>query len=394
MRVLLATTRGAGHARPLLPFAHACRDAGHDVLLAGPPPVGGLAEREGLAFAAVGQASPRRLADVRGRLEGLALEARLRVAANELFVHAHGRAALPAMLALVERWRPDVVLRETAEVASLLAAEAADVPVARVGIALSTSNEDRWLAHVAQAVEPLRAELGLPPDPEGRRARRVPVLTQAPPALDGPPELRPAELWRYRVAGAEPAPPLPDWWQGSEAPLVAVSFGTVVPTEGHYPGLYRAVIDAMAELELRVLVTVGERADPAALGTLPQAVHVERWLPQRAVGPHAAAMVTHGGAGTTLLALADGVPMVLLPLTADQPLNARQMDALGTGIALEGGPDDVVRIPDALRRILHEPRFGAAARDVADEIHALPPVADCVHDLEALAERRLAAHPT
>ena len=54
--------------------------------------------------------------------------------------------------------------------------------------------------------------------------------------------------------------------------------------------------------------------------------------------PHAAAMVAHGGAGTTLAALTAGVPLVLLPLSADQPINARRVAELGAGLALDGGP--------------------------------------------------------
>ena len=116
-----------------------------------------------------------------------------------------------------------------------------------------------------------------------------------------------------------------------------VSFGTAVPTDGHYPGLYRRSIDALAGCHARVLVTVGRHADPAELGPLPANVHVERWVAQASVMPHAAAMVAHGGAGTTLAALTAGVPLVLLPLSADQPINARRVAELGAGLALDGG---------------------------------------------------------
>ncbi len=61
-----------------------------------------------------------------------------------------------------------------------------------------------------------------------------------------------------------------------------------------------------------MLVTIGGDADPAALGALPANAHVERWVPQSAVMPHAAAMVGHGGSGSTLAALAAGVPLALV----------------------------------------------------------------------------------
>ena len=206
------------------------------------------------------------------------------------------------------------------------------------------------------ALDALREEAGLPADPGAERARRAPVLTQVPLALDEHQGELPAFVRRYRV----PTPPSPrarprTGGRTPSAPLVPVSFGTVVPTDGHFPRLYRQVIDALAGVRARVLVTVGRHADPAELGPLPANVHVERWVAQASVMPHAAAMVAHGGAGTTLAALAAGVPLVLLPLSADQPINARRVAELGAGLALDGGPADVPR----LARGRH-PRAGGA----------------------------------
>src|SRR5262245_15450870 len=165
MRILLATTRGTGHFRPLIPFATAYRDAGHDVLVAGHPEIALLAAGEGLAFSPVGEATDERLAAVRDLLDGApTYEDSLALAARELFVGSHGHAALAAMLALVESWRPDVILRETGEISSHLAGEAYGVPDVVVGIALSASSELYFLDLAAPAIEELRAGLGLPSD--------------------------------------------------------------------------------------------------------------------------------------------------------------------------------------------------------------------------------------
>jgi len=127
--------------------------------------------------------------------------------------------------------------------------------------------------------------------------------------------------------------PLPDWWHGDDAPLVYLTLGTVAPQFGFFPGLYRAAIDALATLPVRVLVTTGRGHDPADLGPLPARVHAERWVPQAAVMPHTAAMVCHGGFGTVRAGLAAGVPLAVLPLFADQPDNARRVVELGAGLA-------------------------------------------------------------
>ena len=311
----------------------------------------------------------------------------MRLATSELFVGAHGGAALAPMMRLVDAWRPDVILRETAEVSSLLAAEAFRVPVVRVGIALATPYEDWWLDMAADALDALRAQAGVPADPGARRAALTPVFTQVPALLDEQQGHPPVAVRRYRVVDEGPVQPLPGWWEDADAPLVPISFGTAVPTDGHYPGLYRAAIDAVAELPARVLVTVGRHADPAQLGPLPANVHVERWVAQARVMPHAAALVAHGGAGTTLAALAAGVPMALLPLSADQPLNARHIAGLGAGLALEGGVADAGRLGALVSALLEHDRYRAAARRVAEAIGALPPVTDAVADLEALVGR-------
>ena len=102
--------------------------------------------------------------------------------------------------------------------------------------------------------------------------------------------------------------------------------------------------------------------------------------------PHAAAMVAHGGAGTTLAALVAGVPLVLLPLSADQPINARRVAELGAGLSLEGGADCVPRLAAAVARVLEEPSYRAAARRIAAEAATLPPVEEAAADLAAFAE--------
>ena len=131
-----------------------------------------------------------------------------------------------------------------------------------------------------------------------------------------------------------------------------------------------------------MLVTIGRAADPAELGPLPANVHVERWVAQASVMPHAAAMVAHGGAGTTLAALTAGVPLVLLPQSADQPINARRVAELGAGLALDGVPcARRGRHPRAGGAVL--PRGGAPDRGAG---RRLPSVAEAPADLTAIAQ--------
>ncbi len=105
---------------------------------------------------------------------------------------------------------------------------------------------------------------------------------------------------------------------------------------------------------------------------MPANVHVERWVPQAAVMPEAAAMVGHGGSASTLAAMAAGVPLVSVPLYADQPFNAARVAALGAGIALDG----VDGLAEAVCAVLGDPLYRDGAARIAREIATHAPVDD------------------
>jgi Erythromycin biosynthesis protein CIII-like, C-terminal domain len=304
---------------------------------------------------------------------------------REVFAGCHARAALPGTLELIDEWRADLVVRESAEFSGAIAAERLGVAFATVGITLAASTDRAFIGAAAPVVDELRVGIGLEPDPQTRALLGTTVLTRSPRSLDDP--SAPDAALRFSEPRG-PAAPLPDWWGGSADPLVYMSFGTEVPTMPFFPDLYRAAIAALAGHGLRVLVTIGDKADPAELGELPAGVHVERWVPQAAVMPHAVAMVGHGGSGSTLTALTWGLPMVLLPLFADQPDNARAVDAAGAGIVLEGGPPALAGLAEAVRRLLDDPGYAAAAGEIEDEIGAHPDVAEAATALEEIAAPR------
>jgi UDP:flavonoid glycosyltransferase YjiC (YdhE family) len=289
---------------------------------------------------------------------------------QNLFIGTY-RIALPDMLDTVADWRPDVVVRETMEFASALAAERFEVPEVRFGIHLAsqTDSDDGFLAGLAaEALDELRPEADLQPDPDAEELRRAPLFTLAPRSFsDGSGDVR-----RFRdTALPEPLP--------LDGPLVYVSFGSETPKSDLYPDLYRRAIEALAALPVRVLVTTGR--DPAELGPVPASVRVERWVPQASVMPHAVAMVGHGGSGSTLMALAAGVPQVLVPLFVDGPSNSRRVAELGAGIVI----DDAAGLGRAVRELLEMPGYAWAAGMVAAEIAALPPIDDAVEALQRSA---------
>jgi UDP:flavonoid glycosyltransferase YjiC (YdhE family) len=166
-----------------------------------------------------------------------------------------------------------------------------------------------------------------------------------------------------RDAIVDEARHLPD--DDANVRVVADLFARLDARAALFPGLYRAAIETLAPLPVRLLITIGRDRDPAELGPLPPNVHVERWVPQADVMPHAAAMVCHGGFGTVRTGLAASVPMVVQPLFADQPYNARRVAELGAGIALEQGPRGIAGAPAAVRTLLADRAYADRAAAVA-----------------------------
>jgi UDP:flavonoid glycosyltransferase YjiC (YdhE family) len=374
MRVLFASTRGAGHFNPLVPFVDAARRGGHEVLVAGPPALRETVEGHGYPYWP-GEAPPQDELDaVWGYVPSLPPNEANRAVIGQIFAGLNVRAMLPHLEAACDEWRPDVVLRDLAEFASAIAAERHAVRHARIGVGLAATEE----ISLAFAGENLDATQSGIVD----RLRESPYLTLFPPSLEDPEAPVPAAIHHFRDPdGASSVEPLPDWWDGDERPLVYLSFGSVTGGLPFGVAVYRAALEAAAGVDARVLVTVGRELDVDALGEPAPNVRVERWVPQAQVLGHAAAVVSHGGSGTTLGPLAAGKPLVVVPLFADQPLNARRVAAVGAGVALDATSADGPPMPEvdpaalraAIEAVLDDPAYTQAAGRIAEEMRALPP---------------------
>jgi MGT family glycosyltransferase len=161
---------------------------------------------------------------------------------------------------------------------------------------------------------------------------------------------------------------------------VYVTFDTVAAGVGLFPALHRRVLDGLAGLPVRVLVTTGRGVDLDLLSPLPPRVMATEFLPQDVVLAHASVMVTHGGFGTVLGGLRAGVPMVVTPMFADQADNAARLAAVGAGICVQPSEipmqidpalGDMVR--EAVLALLDDDSVGAAARRLQREMAGAGP---------------------
>jgi UDP:flavonoid glycosyltransferase YjiC (YdhE family) len=379
VRVLVATTAGAGHFGPITPFARALRDAGHDVVVTAPASFAAAVERAGFGHLAFADGDRAAQGAVFASLPGLSNQEANAIVVHEVFARINGGAALPGMRAAVAEWRPDLVLRDPSEFASYVVATEAGVPYACVSVGLLEFDDV-----ILPGIDAPLADLGMTGGGAGLLSE--PCLSLLPEVFDPPPAPGSRTVRRFRDPAVSAATEsLPDWWEGSEDPLVYVSFGSVAASIGLFPELYQQVVDALADLPVRVLLTTGESGEPDEIRPCPANAHVEKWWPQQAVMPHAAAVIGHGGMGTTMAGLAAGVPMVVLPIFADQPFNARRVEALGAGILVDGGPAGVGAIAAALTEVLRDASYRQQACAVRDAVRALPEVAEAVPFLEQIA---------
>jgi len=381
MRVLAACSLGgAGHLRPLAPFLDEARRGGGETLVVGPPALRGLVRATGHSFVAGGEPSEDQVRPIREQLPVLPPDEAAVLGTRELFGRLAATAMLPAMERAVRDWHPDVILRDPCEYASLVVAARLGVPHAQVAIGLA---EGTW-----ESIEPAAAAL------EAHRAgladelRRSPYLTRFPAALDPSPF-----PWtkRYREPTPKPQAALPDWWADASAPLVYVTFGTVLGHMSFAQEVYRTAIDAVAGLDARVLVTTGHGFDATRLREVPGNVHVETWVDQADVLGEAALVVCHGGSGTAYGALAAGVPLVVVPVFADQPANATAVARSGAGIEVRAGPaprqrhsatgQDALRIRRAIETVLADGSYRESAQSVAAEMAATPGIGPLLEKL-------------
>ena len=314
--MLASTTAGAGHMGPLVPFARACVDAGHEVVMAAPTSFAASVAAAGFDHRPFPDVPPDVLGAVFGRLPTLSQHEAEEVVIGEVFGRLDAQAALPALLDLIADWKPDVVLRDPAELGSLAAARACGVPHVAAAIGVTRGAEILWPPLRGPATE-LDALSGLPDGTIFGAMMTERTLTPVPPLLDaavGPPPADARAVHRFRTSDPAAQGSLPGEWGDPDHPLVYVSFGSVAAATGRYGALYPAVVEALADLNLRVLLTTGVGLDPVELGPLPANTRAERWWPQHDVMRHAAVVVGHGGFGTMMTALVAGVPQVVVPL--------------------------------------------------------------------------------
>ena len=399
MRALFTVQPSTGHLHPLVPVARTLSAAGHEVAICSAASFRREVEGFGLTHIDAG-------------LDWLASDHSTWASFPPMpppgpafgafvvtvFAEITTRQMVPDLLVIARDWKPDLIIREGMEYGGCLAAECLGIPHVSVGgngySAVDFPDLHYFPGNSRLVAEPMarhRKQFGLPPDPDNLMSFRYLHLCFMPPTWDGDGAPRPGNTQFLRhVNATRPNESLPEWVHGRpNRPTVLASLGTVFNTT---PGILETIIEGLAQEPVNLVVSIGSDQNPARFGPMPPNVRLERYVPQPLLLPHCAAFVTHAGFNSVKESMIAGIPMVAIPITADQPYCAGRCAALGVAevIAPDRRKPDVVRA--ATLRVLGNSSYQANAIEFQRQMLALPGHDRMVELLEGLLPQAL-YHP-
>ncbi len=371
MTVAATFVGGWGHAEPLLPVARLAAERGHDVVVAGQAAIVPRLHDHGYRTVVVG---PDTLVTERQDLVPPDPDAE-RSVLRDHFVARYGRMRAAALTDVFAAERPRLVVCDEVDVGAVVAAERLDIPCVTVSVLAAGRMVSSAL--LGDAWSGLRAEHDLPPDPDLERFGGTLRLAPAPRSFRAPESPWPERMRAVRpaildAALAGDAPP---------SPLVYATLGTLFNLESG--DLLERLVAAAGGIDAEVIVTTGPGIDLDGFAAVAPNVRLAPFVPQHEVLPRCSAVVCHGGSGTLIAALSLGVPVVLLPMGADQLDNADRSVELGAGVALDPLTATPEEITAAVATIRSDARFRTAAAALAHEAATQPRV-DALPELTEL----------
>lgn len=377
MKILFATAPGYGLMMPIVPLAWAASAAGHTVRLATTGRMCGVAANAGLEVVDV---CPDR--DLWAQLQsgvGRGPGGGPPASPFRMFTEQ----MTPGTVDAARELGADLVVYTSDHGTGELAATVLGLRGLEVGNRVSWSTRDQGgFASDISGVAAMRTELGL----DGTAPRLVARIDPRAPSMGGLVEDEPdprdgVPWWSMRYVPFNGGAVVEPWARQAPARArVLVTLGTVVPTVAG-TDVVSVLLAALADLPVEVVLALGD-ATPAPGTELPPNVRAVGYLPLAAVLPTCRLIIHHGGSGTTAAPLHFGVPQLVLPAFADNPLAAKRVSDRGVGLEHDPKTLDVQTARSLVVRLLEEPAFAAAAAEVATEMASQPSPAAIVTRVE------------
>nr|BAV56010.1 glycosyltransferase [Actinomadura fulva subsp. indica] len=419
LRVVVTQLAATAHLNLMVPLGWALKAAGHEVVIAGQPDIMPAVKQTGLTGVAVGEEA--RYAE---RLAGLAPEETIYGSGYDIteirpeaLTYEYVRDCLAAfasplaldvntdasvfdgLVSFCRSWRPDLVIWDSMTFTGPVAAAACGAAHAR-----TTIGRDHW-GRLRELFLRMRAERPEAADEDPVRDWLTAKLEKYGCEYDddlvlGQTTIDSIPSWlripaRYDYLPVRYVPyngpgTIPDWLLPEpERPRVCVTLGLSYQEvwERRAELGFTDLLDAVDGLDVEVVALLAPSSVPAGI-TLPDNVRIPGFVPLDPVLKTCSAIVHHAGTGSTLTALHNGVPQIIVPHTLhDEAQVAEAVDAYGLGVHLPPGRASAHTLRTELQRILTDTTFAERAERARQEMQEAPTPHDLVQDLEALVLR-------
>ena len=292
------------------------------------------------------------------------------------------RQGADAAVAFARRWEPDLVLHDPACLEGRLVAKLLEVPSALSLWGPVGTHEAEHMRIVPADTAGLFPAYGLA---EFEPDQIEHVIDPCPAALAPPTAARrlPVRFVPYNGCA-----PIPDWLlEPPERPRICVTWSTALTTmSGSRAALLPELVRALSGADTE-LVVLGTEADTDAIGANDNSVRVLPRFPLRLILPTCAAVVHHGGGGSTMTALAAGLPQLTITFAAEQAANGDRVAAAGAGLHLPGWRADRSMVREYVAELMSVRSYQDSAAALRAEMDGRPSPAELVGDLEKLASR-------
>ncbi|MEU4999973.1 nucleotide disphospho-sugar-binding domain-containing protein [Streptomyces sp. NPDC021622] len=379
---MMTITPGTGHTYPMVPLAWALQMAGHEVLVVSCGP--GL-EMGNAGVRTVDVSPGLSLGMMQGKLAANHPELGAKLAqealdANYLDIIGSAVAAalrlqpqmVEGMIRTAEQWRPDVIVHSPLLAPGLVAAAKLGIPAVQHEFGFVRPSGKIMRKAYPDLFEKHGVEL-----PEVQA-----TIDITPPSIQAPePDSWMMGFVPYNGSGALPEPIFDFLTNAPAKPRIAITLGSG-PAPEEAALIFRQVLEMAPKTDAEFVMVV-PTVDLEPFGPLPDNVRSFGWAPYSSLMAHCSAVIHHGGPGSALGAIANGVPQVIPDFKGlARPLIADTM--VQRGLARVVPPEEIGK--ELVESLLADTKLPAATNEVREEIRNMPKPHEVVDRLAALVE--------
>jgi len=171
--------------------------------------------------------------------------------------------------------------------------------------------------------------------------------------------------------------------KSEEQKLVYIAVGTVYQASSEF---FKFCLDAFGDEGYSVVMSIGMAVNPESLGSLPGNFQVAQFVPQLAILQQADVFITHGGMNSINESVYFRVPLIVVPNTIEQAINAARVEQLGAGIYLEHDQLTVSKLRESVRKILTEDHYVSGLEKIRDSFYTGDGLEIAVKKIEELVQ--------